>query len=459
MAQWKKVLVSGSSAALANIAVDSLSSGVVTGASGNLTTTAVNGTGNIVATTGASGLSHSGSFSGSFVGDGSSLTGVQADTLANSIVDGNGIADFTFDGSGGASVAVEVSGSTLTVGSAGVAVNAGGITTAELANDSVTGDKLDDAFTDGGGVAGSFGSSTNVPVITVDGQGRITTASLASISTTLSFDGNSGSDTLSLIDGTLQFRGTDGLSVAVTDDTVTVSAGGGLVSGSSQIDHDQTTNFVANEHIDHSSVSITAGDGLSGGGNITATRDIALDTGSAHFTGGVKTKLNTDNVISGSTFSSPSQGTVRATINGVNTDVDTGLQSGDSPTFAGVTITNDAVVQGDLTVQGTTTTLQTTNTAITDKFILLNSGSTNPDEGGFIIDEGGGTGHALIFDSSDLRFGINQSANATGSTYNSEAYVAAVIDENNVAHDINDTEYHKRGNIKVDAQDDVFIYV
>ena len=42
--------------------------------------------------------------------------------------------------------------------------------------------------------------------------------------------------------------------------------------------------------------------------------------------------------MSGSTFSSPSQGTVRATINGSNTDVDTGLQSGDSPTFAGLTL-------------------------------------------------------------------------------------------------------------------------
>ena len=64
MATWKKVIVSGSSANLANLQVDSLSSGLVTGASGNLTTTAINGTGNIVATTNATGLDHSGSVSG-----------------------------------------------------------------------------------------------------------------------------------------------------------------------------------------------------------------------------------------------------------------------------------------------------------------------------------------------------------------------------------------------------------
>ena len=44
------------------------------------------------------------------------------------------------------------------------------------------------------------------------------------------------------------------------------------------IDHDALTNFVANEHIDHTSVSITAGAGLKGGGTIAATRDLAIDS-------------------------------------------------------------------------------------------------------------------------------------------------------------------------------------
>jgi hypothetical protein len=45
--------------------------------------------------------------------------------------------------------------------------------------------------------------------------------------------------------------------------------------------------------------SITAGAGLSGG-TIVDNGTISLDTGSAHFTSGVKTKLNTDGVLSGS---------------------------------------------------------------------------------------------------------------------------------------------------------------
>lgn len=446
MAEWKKVVVSGSSANLANVQVDSLSSGVVTGAGGNLTTTAINGTGNIVATTAASGLIHSGSFSGSFEGNGTGITGLTTD---GTIVDGNGIADFTFDGSNDVVIKVDsgslagaglgTNNSTLTVNvdDTGIEINAdslrlkdsgvvtakiadlnvtrgkleadavdgtkladdavdsehitdGAIDTVHIADDQVTAAKLDDAFTDGGGVAGTFGSTTSVPKLTIDGQGRITSASLETIATDFDIAGDSGTDTVNGGD-TLTFTGDATITTTVTNNEVTFTAANGIVSASA--------------------------------------------------------------------FASPSQGTVRATINGVQTDVDTGLQIGDSPTFVGITATGNALIQGDLTVQGTTTTLSTTNTTIKDKFILLNSGSANPDEGGLVIDEGSGTGHAFIYDGGDGRFGVNQSVSSTASTANSEAYVSLVVDEDNAAHDITDTEYHKRGNIKVDSSDDIFIYV
>ena len=91
--------------------------------------------------TGAEG---SGSFSGSFQGNGSLLTDVVG-TIENALTDGNGIADFTYDGSAAISIAAEVSGSTLTVGADGLAVNAGGVTAVELASDSVITAKILDA--------------------------------------------------------------------------------------------------------------------------------------------------------------------------------------------------------------------------------------------------------------------------------------------------------------------------
>lgn len=59
---------------------------------------------------------------------------------------------------------------------------------------------------------------------------------------------------------------------------VAFTVGGTLVSiDGHNHDHDLLTNFVANEHIDHSNVIITAGTGLSGGGDLTANRTIDLD--------------------------------------------------------------------------------------------------------------------------------------------------------------------------------------
>jgi len=63
------------------------------------------------------------------------------------------------------------------------------------------------------------------------------------------------------------------------------SAGDGLSESSStfsvnenQVDHDSLNQYAANEHVDHSTVSISAGTGLSGGGNITASRTIGIAT-------------------------------------------------------------------------------------------------------------------------------------------------------------------------------------
>jgi hypothetical protein len=82
-----------------------------------------------------------------------------------------------------------------------------------------------------------------------------------------------------------------------------------------------TTNFVANEHIDHSSITIGSGKGLSGGGTIDTNRSITLDTGSSHFTDGVVQSLPTGTV-SGSSQVDVTQTTNYSSINQY-TDSDT----------------------------------------------------------------------------------------------------------------------------------------
>jgi hypothetical protein len=70
---------------------------------------------------------------------------------------------------------------------------------------------------------------------------------------------------------------TDSASVDFTyDDGANTITAAVLPAG---VDHDSLSNFVANEHVDHSAVDITtaADSGLSGGGNITASRSLAVD--------------------------------------------------------------------------------------------------------------------------------------------------------------------------------------
>ena len=122
------------------------------------------------------------------------------------------------------------------------------------------------------------------------------TGSFASIE----LSGESGhlSGSLGLITGFKNIEGTSGsFSYLETTANISSSASGSflnvnaphitatnvhgtiLTATQATIDHDSLANFVANEHIDHSGVTMTAGAGLTGGGTIAATRTLAVGAG------------------------------------------------------------------------------------------------------------------------------------------------------------------------------------
>lgn len=70
---------------------------------------------------------------------------------------------------------------------------------------------------------GTFGSATAIPVVTVNGKGLVTSVTTASISTSLSIAGTSGTDTVALGTDTLTFAGNGAISTAVTDNQVAIS--------------------------------------------------------------------------------------------------------------------------------------------------------------------------------------------------------------------------------------------
>jgi hypothetical protein len=152
---------------------------------------------------------------------------------------------------------------------------------------------------------------------------------------------------------------------------ITYNSGTGeFTTTDGEIVHDNLSGFVANEHIDHSGVTITAGKGLTGGGTIASSRTIDVD--SANLVTLARNALSGANGIS---YTSGT-GVIRAA---------QPLDSSANPTFnqlrgPSVFIIDPAAIGdatgtvrilGDLTVDGETTTINSTAITLNDKNIVI----------------------------------------------------------------------------------------
>ena len=155
-------------------------------------------------------------------------------------------------------------------------------------------------------------------------------------------------------------------------------------------------------------------------------------------------------IVSASVLSSPGQGQALLTTNGVaGSTIDLGLETGDSPQFAGVTagnitvgVTNDNTINttsGDLTIQpnvilnsnltviGTASFQNTANLLVADRFILLASGSTTTGDGGFLVQQGTqNVGELFGWDSGASRWAVTSSFSADTNSFVPDAFMAAV---------------------------------
>jgi len=171
-------------------------------------------------------------------------------------------------GGGALSIAGDTGTDTINVADSDVTFAGGTALTSAVTNNTVTFNLDNTAVT-----PGSYGSSTAIPTFTVDQQGRLTAAGTASVSSSLSIAGETGTGTVSLLDSSLSVVGGTGIVTSASGREFTIS------TVDTEIVHDNLSGFVANEHIDHSGVSITAGNGLTGGGDITTSRTINVGEG------------------------------------------------------------------------------------------------------------------------------------------------------------------------------------
>jgi len=451
MANWKKVVVSGSVAQLNNLSIDnnvaitgSINvSGLTNANKPNIvsydTTTGLftyQGTGSFTATTasyilssGVEGPLGMNSILSASNAVSASIAGRTPGALSQ--VAGGGLGIFSFDGS--TNVQVEVSGAAQLSQNA---VTKWNDTDNKFVNSSLTDNgtvvsgassiqltgadsNLSGSFS--GSFTGTFVGTTNLPDLT-QGTGITAFTYDGAAAATVAVSGAASLTT----DKITKWTGTAFANTSLSDDGTTVSGSSSIVltganssltgsfTGSFKGDGSQLTGLVT--ELDFS--------GSTGGGNVDLLTQVFTITGTAN-------EIETSAAGQTLTIGLPNN----------------------------VTIGNNLVVSNNLTVFGTASFQQTTNLEVADRFILLASGSNAAGDGGIVVQQGTqNVGELFAFDSGTTRWGLTGSFTANQSTYTPDAFMAAVVEGASGDPTTAPGRYIAKGNIFIGNDETIWIY-
>jgi len=384
---------------------------------------------------------------------------------------------------GGSGVTTSISGNTLTIATDGGVVTE--TSTDTLTNKSISGStntlsniansSLTNSNVNFGGVTVALGASDTTPALDLSDATNYPTSSLVGTITNDQLDGSiaagklagsigndklsnssitirddsSTSDVINLGE-TLIFEGGNGLTTTVTDNKVSISADGNVVTETSTdtltnksiSGSTNTLSNIGNGSLTNSSVNFGGVTLSLGASDTTPAFDLTDATSyptsslvgtitNDQLTGSIaNTKLSNSAVTVGST--SISLGATATTLAGI-TDITAGsiniagnvIKSVDSTVVEigdgdGLSVAGNLTVAGNFTVSGDTTTLSSTNTVITDKLYELANGTTGTPSGdaGIVIERGNQSNAFIGYDESEDKFKVGVGTFTGASTGN-----------------------------------------
>jgi hypothetical protein len=399
MATWKKVIVSGSVAELATV---SASVGLIVGSNQQITTAQ--------ATTFLTG-----SFTGSFKGDGTNLTGVTATAIFPTTAKTDLASTDQFFINDG--VNKYVTYGNLLTDLAGTNLVVEGTDSLALASQIVV-----------TGVSASFtGSLTGALVGTASWATNATNATTATNATNVAVtDTTTGTGPyyVAFTDGTTGNRAVRVDSAALTFNATTNT----LTVTSSYATQALTASYALNVP----TTSSYANQALSASYALTASYVVLAQTASYVVTAQTASYvLNAVSASFASTASSIGNAVTNNTNNYLLSATGGGSINGESNlTFDGtlLTVNGNTTITGDLTVAGTASFTNTDNLSVKDKFILINSGSSTLADSGWITQyNAAGSGSAFFLEATSTgtygRFAVAYDVTGTSTAPTPDEYV------------------------------------